>query len=722
MEWSNAVENIYSRLKLVKNEKIAAIIDSFIAAIKKNYYIKYVDCYKSEIYSGVFIYAKIQINIPSKGVYQSIDIQNEEEVLIYFHEKYPRYAPSVIMCRNDFPFKHLPHINYKITKTNINELNLCLLRGDIDEWYFNHYPEDFLNLIIKWFEDAVNGRLIKNDGFETIRYDNDLYGFLVADFESLSKTIENNELQYGFKFLNITINEKNAIINNQEKFINSANSFPCILLGSSKSVETLYMSKNITKVKDLKGFKSYNYLNRSISRLFNTYYYQKDIELPNFVHVVFSIKRPQQVIGSFNNYEFICIKVNVDKINKNVDEFKVDLLFPIRLLNKEISSKLSNVISSERKLVIAGCGALGSKVSLNLARMGFNQQILIDDDIYLPHNSVRNEIFPPTFFGINKASLISHLIKLMYTENKVININKNGMDFEFEKYTDYSIIDCTVSQQFMYFVLNNQTIIHPIMRCEISDSGKLGINYLEGEERNPNLLEMRFKLWYMALENDDLSNWLINNSEEKEFNEVSIGYGCSSNTMVLDNSTISNHASIVPHAYINKHKSLTGTIFLNFFKKENLEKNYVKIYDVEKFIRIELDGIRVSISNIALEKALVTLDDVCENAGIWIGGYDDILNEIIIIDTYISKEHIREKHEIKCGINDVNEVIAKIMKKTNNLLGYVGEWHTHLNADSSPSSKDIEAYKLVRNTFNINHRPLLMSIFSKCDCTHTIIK
>jgi sulfur-carrier protein adenylyltransferase/sulfurtransferase len=45
-----------------------------------------------------------------------------------------------------------------------------------------------------------------------------------------------------------------------------------------------------------------------------------------------------------------------------------------------------------RKVAIAGCGSMGSKIATTLARSGVGEFILVDDDIFLPENLVRNDL------------------------------------------------------------------------------------------------------------------------------------------------------------------------------------------------------------------------------------------------------------------------------------------------------------------------------------------
>lgn len=718
--------DLFERLKLVRCDSASDKVISFIESISHNLYIKYIDKYTSEIFTGQFVEAKIRINIPSKGVYRSLDVNKEENILIYFHDKFPYYAPAIMICRTEFPFEYIPHMNYGIRKTGIEELNLCLYRGNIDEWYQNHGASDFLNLIVRWFEDLVNGKLIKDDGFETIRYTGELHGSIIANYERLADAIENGELHRGYKLLDAECYNSSASVIHifDKEFKNDKiNKLPCILLGDNNAVEDTYISKPISVIADLKTFNSYKYLNHALKKLRSKYYDAKNCRLEHGVVLLWSIKRGQQVIGSYSNYEIIGLKIFPCWENMNIENFKAELLFPVRELDSRIAAKLSGVEKTEDEILIIGCGAVGSKVSLNLAKMGYINQILIDDDSFSPHNSVRHESLPYYYQGFNKAKYVAETIGSMYgSEAKISYQNQSGYEINFSEYCKCSIIDCTASQNFMYYSIENSDLKEPLMRCELVDSGRIGINFIEGENRNPNVSEMRMILWYKALENSNISSWLKNAEKEESNEEISIGYGCSSDTMILDNATISYHSSIIPHFYIQNNKQNSGKISISYFNKNNLGENKIEILDVNNFNRFKLDnGICISISSSAMLKAIESVWDSKENAGIWLGGYDDRLNEIVIVDTFISGEHIRKANEIVCGCEDVNARIKTVMEKTNGLIGYVGEWHTHPNGIARPSLKDMKAFDEVRRTFSFNHEPLLMSIFANDTQYHELL-
>jgi molybdopterin/thiamine biosynthesis adenylyltransferase len=65
-----------------------------------------------------------------------------------------------------------------------------------------------------------------------------------------------------------------------------------------------------------------------------------------------------------------------------------------------------------RKVAIVGCGSLGSKLAVMLARSGVGRFLLIDDDIMLPDNLIRQEL-DWRELGAHKAAAVSRSIQLV---------------------------------------------------------------------------------------------------------------------------------------------------------------------------------------------------------------------------------------------------------------------------------------------------------------------
>jgi molybdopterin/thiamine biosynthesis adenylyltransferase len=97
----------------------------------------------------------------------------------------------------------------------------------------------------------------------------------------------------------------------------------------------------------------------------------------------------------------------------------------------QIASRLpsNHVELTEKQVAIVGCGSIGSKVAVSLARSGVRKFLLIDADLFYPGNVVRNEL-DLRAVGANKASAVGRAITSVQSaaEVTVRNISLGGQE------------------------------------------------------------------------------------------------------------------------------------------------------------------------------------------------------------------------------------------------------------------------------------------------------
>src|ERR1019366_5279127 len=72
----------------------------------------------------------------------------------------------------------------------------------------------------------------------------------------------------------------------------------------------------------------------------------------------------------------------------------------------------SHAALTGRKAALVGCGSLGSKIAVSLARSGVGKFLLIDDDIFMPDNLVRHDL-DWREVGTHKADSVASRIQLV---------------------------------------------------------------------------------------------------------------------------------------------------------------------------------------------------------------------------------------------------------------------------------------------------------------------
>ena len=84
-----------------------------------------------------------------------------------------------------------------------------------------------------------------------------------------------------------------------------------------------------------------------------------------------------------------------------------------------------------KSVALIGCGSLGSKIAPMLARSGVARFVLIDDDLLLPDNFVRNDL-DWRDVGSHKASAVARRVTLVNpnAESEIWQARLGGQEFE----------------------------------------------------------------------------------------------------------------------------------------------------------------------------------------------------------------------------------------------------------------------------------------------------
>src|SRR5436190_3517606 len=281
----------------------------------------------------------------------------------------------------------------------------------------------------------------------------------------------------------------------------------------------------------------------------------------SWLPIVLAIPRPRPLIGMDSSMEFLNFAINIsDQRSPMRGEWKtgapVQPLIQLQPATVRLANELSNtytgkLVSSSRGMVM-GCGALGAKIALNLARAGQINLTLVDSDSLMPHNLIRHDLFDSE--GSNKARATKAAIEKIYSWDKenvhIEALEQNALDVLFLDSTKklqahHWLLDCTASVSILNALVDPRLSRIPrVFRAEIADKGRLGFLLVEGKDRNPRIDDLRAALYDRALEDERIATWLNSQREETEkgvgpaLEEISIGLGCSSTTMRMANDQV----------------------------------------------------------------------------------------------------------------------------------------------------------------------------------------
>jgi len=362
-------------------------------------------------------------------------------------------------------------------------------------------------------------------------------------------------------------------------------------------------------------------------------------------------------------------------------------------LLKRISGSTQN--NDTRNIAILGCGSLGSKIALHLARNGNQPLLCIDNDVFLPNNNARHGL---TFtFSENKAELLSYSLRSITGQG--CEISKEAVS------TDYSkskiIIDSTASFSVRSFLMGNEKI-PPVISAGLYNRGKSGLLLIENKTRKARLCDLWAHLYLMS-RNDSETRQMLFSSQN---NEISIGQSCSSNTLIMSDATISLYAASCS-LQIQKilQAGLPEIAELVFMKQGdygNLTTEKVDIPD-SMIIRSHCSKNWQTRLSSVVEKRMRELSLIKkpnETGGVLLGSVFLNAKTIVITDILDAPpDSIEARTEFVLGTEGLETQIKDIERKTNGKVTYLGTWHGHpFGGGASETDKKTSAKLLfVRN-------------------------
>ncbi|MBP7984020.1 MAG: ThiF family adenylyltransferase [Bacteroidaceae bacterium] len=649
--------------------------------------------YQSTVFGDNFSFVKTPMN--KLGVLAKVHIDagsdslllSNEPVLIEFSsiDNIEDTIISIYPDRTDFPFDCFPHINYPVGNM---PPSLCLTREDFCNWYSEHTFEDLINTMINWFEDANKGNLIKlsdGDYYEPFRH-HDIKEFLLK--VPIEETfIEKFNLSGSIVFPIYKLDNDMEVYsdsNNSNKF-NSA--LKILLYRDAKNVLRKWFIKYPQTYGDLKNFITSNDFIFDLQEIvYKNKLYTEDIK-KLFFQLAFI--RPVKVLNKSTKVDSLYFSVSIEDIKtmgQNAPVFEVCVQDYATVELAKYISATSRTIEN-KKILLLGCGAIGSKIAYHLYRSGICNITICDNDTMESHNVVRHALSHSGFWQTKVNMVKADLAKMFrFSLDQVIAIEEDINQWLPKQNLDTFdvIIDATASARVLHTV--NQLVNHksiPVVRFALSDAGNIGLTYVN-YNRNCNLTDYYMCLLMNAVnKDDDLSTWI---SKESSYNydHVRVGEGCHSNTMILSDDVISTHsgiASSIIRDMFNK-KTFTNTAYLSFANIDYTGQVFTEQYEIPDFKCITCENesswqVRFPESLFADIRHIAKVARYKEIGGYLMGVVDLKHKTIYILNHFESKSSIGKNSKLQLSTDGWKAHYDNIRKRTCNNMTYIGDWHSH---------------------------------------------
>jgi hypothetical protein len=694
----------------------------------------------------------VNVELPPLGNFNDIDIRGKEFIVVVLNlSEYPTIAPVVFPDRLDFPKNKLAHL---YVAQNGKPPAFCLIRGSLNDWYANKQLKDLYIRVENWLRDAATGELTEDGNqFDPIRLEG-YTGTMIYDYDEVVATTNAKKSFFTDTNFAIAIFERNtsndrvvyklATILTPGNFKQSFDDFrkereKAAEDGTKKNLHVGYIvwSENEEVYNDYTVDLPTDW--SSLKQLcerhgINLAKLEKHIATLDFniflkIPVITAIRRSKKIIGFSDTIEFFNFTIKIDTPDVQGESIINNVPVSFYSHSQPLTRKKAQGISGFYAglgvcALVAGCGALGSKIVMHLARSGTTNFFLADPDTLSPHNLVRHALLGNRE-GLDKAGLLKKEIEGLFPYEKdplLLSVKAGGKGMLSEKFLKLYdwVFDFTASESFFQtLVLMEFPENTRICRAFITDFGNLGIMLLEGKQRNPRLDDLQIMLYAQFRKLTLVSDWLKRESEQKKKETtVTVGVGCNSETTVLADDIISLHGAYFSGTIKTESRiglQEEGRIFLNQISNEPFFSTVPRLLKLPPMVVVKAINdpawqIRLAPGIIELMKEKMGLAMPSEIGGVFIGCSNYKTKTIHVVELVNAPpDSTANPVCFFRGVQGLPEAIEEINGATGNQLGYIGEWHTHPFGPNGLSNVDTNAVRNFKKEFS--HLPTPLPVF-----------
>lgn len=638
----------------------------------------------------------VKVNLPSihKAKSQTDKgVKSIEKVTLEFPQEFPYKAPKVYL-RDDFN-RNFPHIN-----PIVERFNPCIFEGSVDELLQQQsWMDGILDQLIDWLETSASNSLINPEqGWEPMRVD-DNNGVIVYDREFfIDKHVVKKQFTSNI-FYNQTDNFLIARVTEKEEKIDKFDNtiMLCFYSGVISDEYIPYSIKNFT---DLENFAKRNNIDNFKGSV-NKNFIKLKKENIRLLFVSFFIKRPHSVIGSNSDIEILNFTLELKEYRKTNEVYpkaKVSILSGLNFSDTNLLQQFSGankVTKGNQMIMQIGCGSLGSKIALHLARNGNDNFKLIDEKYFVPNNNARHALFSSSSLN-SKVELLQKAMQEIGLKN-INAISKNIFDInDFETTNEDIIIDSTASLSANNY-LTKKEFEGRLIHTSLYNNGTIAFVGVEGKNREVKIIDIISLMYQKCTEENEIAKRITDTHATYQ----SIGQGCGSFTTASSDATISISSAGMSNLIQNKiNNGFTdnGEFLLGIMDENNLgiswETTAIQPLNVKHIKGSQGEDWEIRIFQNVLDDIKIESKkwNDLETGGILIG-HISIPTQTIVITGQIEapKDSERGKTKFNSGIKGLSDKLKSIEKYSAGMITQLGTWHSHPNSSSNPSPTDLRS-------------------------------
>lgn len=419
------------------------------------------------------------------------------------------------------------------------------------------------------------------------------------------------------------------------------------------------------------------------------------------IYIGLVVKRPYHLIGMTTDYEVLIYRLPAP-IPQGIAEgaTKVDVVPVLVPVSPTLLRRTSAIANDAMgvKTTFLGCGSLGSKLIMHLARAGFAPELLIDHAYFLPHNAARHTLTPSDLLAVGtKAEKLSALVKELNPATNALSFSAAVQKLPLDGRTSFGtvldpeaiVVNTTGSSPVRHFLTGSAFRARTVEAC-LTDMGRIGVMTLEGSGRNPSTSDLMV-LTYEKLRGLDRLRGL----QQSASNALQVGVGCNSVTLPMSDARISLFAAGIGQSLLNMQVEglpACGQVSIGAVDGDGMTVQWRHAQVEPTQIIGDDDGNGWTVRILAQAHAKIVEDvgryPTVESGGIIVGRVSSAGREIFITDVLPAPaDSVRSPALFVLGTEGRTAMVGEYEGSGGGVLWCLGTWHSHLE-DVGPSAMD----------------------------------
>lgn len=676
----------------------------------------------------------VEMPLPDKAKGQSSNgIKTSETVTVRLPEEYPWKSPNFYL-REDFP-RNLPHLQPSGKSTPPRP---CLVDGYQDEFFrqFDLHEYGLLALVdqlVAWLEKAAMGNLNNPlHGWEPIlRVGISSSITLDANFCRSLATPKGGTAILPAKYLKKTNGDdpffmlharsEKVPLRQSESDVFTVRQFGEYFSGSTAvgvvcapkmpngklredgeyRAEDLGVYEDLlTRARECGCLAEVSGFLKNISRYFEGGYLDRRIP----VGLVFCVRRPFKLSGLSSNIELVPYVFEIFPVQGRKEILgngKQEGVYPvaqIEAISKELLRSVSGLETSPQTALL-GCGSVGSKVAMHLARAGAPISCVSDNDYFSAHNMARHALVRDELGGQKARELAKELARLdqepqVFSENIVTGLSAEATRRDIIPPGTDLIVNTTASLGVREALCEWRSKFQKTQISEMAlfGRGEAGILLLEGPSGNPNLCDLMTS--FHAKKIDTRAFELLHDANHG-LTEIQIGQGCRSSSMPMSDMRLSAMTATMAEELLELHtrKSEEGHIAFGYRSESGRLNTNWATWSVPPLEIIPIEGaegwvLRISQNILEDIRNEMSLYQTVETGGVIMGSCSARLKTVCVVDVLPAPDDsVRSETKFILGQKGLKRAIQRRFDDSGGKLLDLGTWHSHL-VETGPSRLD----------------------------------